>query len=58
MEKIGRYELIEELGSGSFATIYRALDTRLEREIALKVLNPLLGNQPEFVASFKCEVMT
>ena len=58
MEKLGRYEIITELGRGNFATVYRALDTRLEREIALKVLNPLLSSQPDFKALFKREART
>ena len=55
MQKIGRYQLLEELGSGSFATVFRALDTRLERQIALKVLDPLLGRQDEFIQMFLAE---
>ncbi|MGB3220182.1 MAG: serine/threonine-protein kinase, partial [Anaerolineae bacterium] len=38
--RLGRYVLQSELGRGGFAVVYRALDTSLEREIALKVLKP------------------
>src|SRR5215210_2521906 len=40
---IGRYTLHEDLGSGGFATVYRAHDPVLDREIALKVLHPHLA---------------
>jgi hypothetical protein len=35
---LGKFELIEELGSGSFGRVFRARDTELEREVAIKVL--------------------
>ena len=38
--QLGRYTLLSELGRGGFAIVYHALDTSLEREIALKVLKP------------------
>ena len=38
--RLGRYILQSELGRGGFAVVYRALDTSLERVIALKVLKP------------------
>ena len=36
--RLGKFELIEELGSGSFGRVFRARDTELEREVAIKVL--------------------
>jgi serine/threonine protein kinase len=38
--RIGKYELGDKIGQGSFGVVYTALDTELEREVALKVLNP------------------
>jgi eukaryotic-like serine/threonine-protein kinase len=36
--RVGQFELIEEVGSGTFGSVYRALDTELGREVAVKVL--------------------
>jgi serine/threonine protein kinase len=41
-----RYEIVEEVGQGGMATVYRALDRRLDRSVALKVMHPFLaGNE-------------
>lgn len=47
VERIGRYELREPLGSGGFATVYRAYDPVLDREVALKVVHTHLGADPK-----------
>ncbi len=52
IETLGKYQLLEELGRGGFATVYRALNTTLDREEALKVLHPQLLVDPGFVARF------
>jgi WD40 repeat protein/tRNA A-37 threonylcarbamoyl transferase component Bud32 len=48
--RLGRYELRERLGQGSFATVYRAWDPELHREVALKVPRPEYQGQPELDA--------
>jgi serine/threonine-protein kinase len=53
--QLGKYEVLEEIGSGGFATVYRALDTTLDREVALKVLDPLLMRDDAFVDRFQRE---
>ncbi len=40
LSHIGRYELTGKIGHGSFGVVYTAHDTELEREVALKILNP------------------
>jgi hypothetical protein len=54
-EKLGKYEIIEEVGRGGFAAVYRAVDTTLDRTVALKVLAPHLLWDPTFVQRFQQE---
>src|SRR4051812_31497573 len=53
-----RYVVQELLGEGSDATVYLALDRRLERSVALKVLRPELRADPGFVARFEREAQS
>lgn len=55
---IGRYELVKEIGSGGYSTIFEAVDTELKREVAVKVLRPALMADEEFVVRFKREAHT
>ena len=55
MQQPGKYKILEELGHGGFATVYRAVDTTLEREVALKVLAPLLMRDEAWVERFRRE---
>ncbi len=53
--QISHYQIIEELGRGGMATVYRALDTRFEREVALKILPPYFMHDPDFPRRFRRE---
>jgi serine/threonine protein kinase len=51
----GRYRLISPEGEGGMATVWRAMDEQLEREVAVKILRPQFGADPGFAARFKNE---
>jgi serine/threonine-protein kinase len=51
----GRYEIVEQLGSGGMARVYRAFDPKLGRDVAVKVLNERYASDPAFVERFRRE---
>ncbi len=51
----GRYRLISVRGGGGMARVYQAIDQTLEREVAVKLINPQLRADPEFDARFQRE---
>ena len=54
-DQLGRYDLLEEVGEGGMATVYRARDRELRREVAVKVLFPHLARKGELVQRFHRE---
>ena len=54
----GRYRLVELLGQGGMATIFRALDTQLGREVAVKLLRPEYLRDPDFSSRFRQEAQS
>jgi eukaryotic-like serine/threonine-protein kinase len=51
----GRYEITQRLARGGMATVYRAVDTRLTRTVAVKVMHIGLGDDAEFARKFDRE---
>jgi serine/threonine protein kinase len=51
-----RYEVVGLLGKGGMGLVYRAIDTVLDEEVAIKVLRPDLGSNTEMVRRFRSEI--
>jgi Tol biopolymer transport system component len=56
--RLGPYEIVSPLGQGGMGEVYRARDTRLGRDVAIKVLPQHLSAQPEVRARFEREAKT
>src|SRR5947209_18650752 len=54
-QRLGKYELRERLGRGGMAEVWKALDTQLQRYVALKILHADLQNDPSFITRFERE---
>jgi serine/threonine protein kinase len=56
--RVGSYEIVERLGGGGMAVVYRAVQQPLGREVALKALSPELFQDDGFVKRFEAEAKT
>ena len=54
-DKLGVYEILAPLGAGGMGEVYRARDTQLDRDVAIKVLPHALAKDPERLARFDRE---
>ncbi len=53
--RFGNYEILQRLGAGGMGVVYRAKDTRLEREVAIKTLSLEHGSHPDALSRFEQE---
>ena len=53
--RLGSYEIVAPIGAGGMGEVYRARDTKLNRDVAIKVLLPAVANDPDRVARFRRE---
>ena len=56
--RIGEYEITSAIGAGGMGEIYRARDTQLDRDVAIKILPELFAADPERLARFEREAKT
>ncbi len=54
-KRLDKYELLERLGHGGMAEVWKALDTQLQRFVAIKLLQPNLREDPNFLTRFQRE---
>src|SRR5271155_4155527 len=53
--RLGSYEILAPLGAGGMGEVYRARDTKLDREVAVKILPDAFAQDPDRLARFKRE---
>ncbi len=52
---LGQYEIVEKIGQGGMAYVFKAYQASLDRYVALKILSPILAEQPGFTERFQRE---
>jgi serine/threonine protein kinase/Flp pilus assembly protein TadD len=54
----GRYQIIEELGTGGMGRVYKALDTEIGEKVALKIIRPEIAADDKMIQRFRKELKT
>ena len=57
-DTIGQYRVTQLLGEGGMGAVYKAIDTMIEREVAIKVLRPEIAHQKNLLERFRTEAVT
>src|ERR1022692_4634448 len=52
---IAHYRIVAKIGEGGMGAVYRATDTKLNREVAIKVMPPSLAQDADYIARFQRE---
>jgi serine/threonine-protein kinase len=55
VEKLGKYRLIEQIGQGGMASVFKAVDGETGWEVAVKVMSPVMAQDAQFTKRFKRE---
>ncbi|MCH8990706.1 MAG: protein kinase, partial [Acidobacteria bacterium] len=53
--RVRGYEVVETIGEGAFGVVYRARQSGVERDVAIKVIRSEFANEPEFIRRFEAE---
>ncbi len=53
--RLAQYEILEPIGAGGMGEVYRARDSRLDRDVAIKVMSPSVASDPEMRRRFETE---
>jgi serine/threonine protein kinase len=53
---LGNYHILEEVGRGGMATVFKAIDLDSNQEVAIKILSPYVAQEPKFKARFEQEI--
>src|SRR5687768_12475859 len=57
-DRIGPYEVVAQIGAGGMGVVYRARDSRLGRDVAIKVMSAPYRDDPDRLQRFRAEVRT
>ena len=57
-QKLGPYQILAKLGEGGMGQVYRATDTSLGRQVAIKILPDAFASDPDRMARFEREAKT